>query len=248
VLDGGKIVAFGGAGPSIFGQSGDTVIDAARYNPDGSLDTTFGNGGFVTSPFFPGGGALLLAIVIDPDGKFIAAGEAQHGFAFARYNSDGTPDTTFGSGGTVITHVTDPNDQGYPDMIRAIAFQSDGQIVATGDLNDDTNIVVARYNTEPDFALSFSQPTETMIAGTKAKVTLSIARRGGYSGNVTITPPDTSALGIRIAPNPVAATGDWVTFKIKVRGDTPLGSHDMVFAGQNDTGQAHSVTLTLAVQ
>lgn len=133
-------------------------------------------------------------------------------------------------------------------MIRAIAFQPDGQIVVTGDLNDDTDIVVARYNTEPDFALAFSESPATMSPGTKARITLTIARRGGYNGNVTITPPDTSALDIRISPNPVTTTNGSVTFKIKARGNAPLGSHDLVFAGQSEAGQAHSITLTLVVE
>jgi uncharacterized delta-60 repeat protein len=247
VLDGGKIVAVGGRGPTIFGVPGQAVIEAARYNPDGTVDSTFGNGGMVTSPFSPEPDTTLDTIAISPDGKFLAGGEAEKGLALARYNSDGSPDTSFGAGGTVITHVTDPK-EGYPDTIRGIAFQADGQIVVTGDANDDTDVVLARYNAGSDFALSFASPTETMSPGTKTKVTLNIAHRGGYTGNVTITPPDASALDIRIVPNPVTTSGDSVTFKIKVRADTPLGSHPLIFTAQSDGGQAHSITLTLVVQ
>jgi hypothetical protein len=108
--------------------------------------------------------------------------------------------------------------------------------------------MVARYNTEPDFALAFSQSTETMSPGAKAKVTLDIARLGRYTGSVTVTAPDTSALDIRVVPDSVTTTADSVKFKIKVRGDTPPGSHPLVFAAQSEAGQAHSVTLTLVVQ
>jgi uncharacterized delta-60 repeat protein len=247
VLDGGKIVAVGGRGPAIFGESGEAAIGAARYNPDGTLDSTFGNGGVVTSPFFPEPDTALTTIAISPDGKFLAAGEAEKGLALARYNSDGSPDTTFGAGGSVITHVTDPNKE-YPDTIRGIAFQADGRIVVTGDHNDDADLVLARYNAGSDFALSFPSSTITIAPGTKAKVTLNIARLGGYTGNVSITPPDTSALDIRITPNQITTTNDSVTFKIKVRGDSPLGAHPLVFSAQSDTGQAHSVTLALVVQ
>jgi hypothetical protein len=108
--------------------------------------------------------------------------------------------------------------------------------------------VLARYNTEPDFALEFSSSTENMAPGARAKVVLNIARLGGYIGNVTVTAPDTSALDIRIIPDSVTTTADSVKFKIKVRGDTPPGSHPLVFAAQSEAGQAHSVTLTLVVQ
>jgi len=137
------------------------------------------------------------------------------------------------------------------DTVRAIAFQSDGQIVVTGPvgtLSGGSDLVVARYNTEPDFGLAFSQPTETVSTETKVKVTLNIARLGGFIGNVTITPPDASALDIRVSPNPVTTADSSVTFKIKVRGDTAPGSYPLVFAARSDEGLAHSITLTLVVQ
>jgi uncharacterized delta-60 repeat protein len=248
VLDGGQIVAIGGIGPPNIDNLGiEAVFGAARYNHDGSLDRAFGNGGVLTSPFFTARNTLLITAAIAPDGRFVAAGESENGLALARYNSDGSPDSSFGTGGTVITHVTDAKD-GYPDTIRGIAYQTDGRMVVTGDANDDTDLVLARYNAASDFALTFPSATVTMAPGTKARITLNIARLGGYTGNVTITPPDTSALDVRISPNPETTSDDSVTFKIKVRGDTPLGSHDLVFAGQSDTGLAHSITLTLVVR
>jgi len=250
VRDGGKILVTG----SDFEATG-PFFAAARYNPDGSPDSTFGNSGIVSSAFLPefnrpGTDRHLHAVAIGPEGKFIAAGDAGQGIALARYNGDGSPDNSFGAGGSVVTHITpvDFPPTGYRDTVRGIAFQADGQIVVTGDVNVGDHLVLARYNTEPDFALSFSQSTETLSPGSKAKVTLNIARRGGFTGNVTVTPPDTSALDIRIVPDSVTTTGDSVRFKIKVRGDTPLGSHPLVFGAQSDAGQAHSVTLNLVVQ
>ena len=65
---------------------------------------------------------------MQPDGKIVAGGGGAltTDFAFVRYNTDGTPDTTFGAGGTVTT------DLGGSDYVPAVALQPDGRIVAAG--------------------------------------------------------------------------------------------------------------------
>ncbi len=69
-----------------------------RYNPDGSLDTSFGNNGKVTTDF--GAYEIAYAIVVQPDGKIILGGASVPGaLAFARYNPDGSLDTTFDGDG-----------------------------------------------------------------------------------------------------------------------------------------------------
>ena len=100
----GKIVVAGGAFP-LFTFLGN--FEVVRYNPNGSLDTSFGNGGIVTTTFPEGSYAFDVAL--QADGKIIAAGTvfvdfnpgeySDTDFALARYNPDGTPDATFGSGG-----------------------------------------------------------------------------------------------------------------------------------------------------
>jgi len=107
----GKIVVAGGAFP-LFTFLGDFKV--VRYNSNGSLDTSFGNGGIVTTNFPQGSYAFDVAL--QPDGKIIAAGtvfvdfnpgeSSDTDFALARYNADGTPDTTFGNGGQVTTDLS----------------------------------------------------------------------------------------------------------------------------------------------
>ena len=109
----------------------------ARYNPNGSLDTTFGNGGLVITTF-NSEGAFASALAIQPDGKILAGGtkyihfssdqSSDTDFAIARYNSDGSLDPTFGSGGEVATDFNQENDDAL-----AIILQPDGKIVAAGD-------------------------------------------------------------------------------------------------------------------
>jgi len=132
----GKIVVAGGAFP-LFTFLGN--FELVRYNPNGSLDRSFGNGGIVTTTFPEGSYAFDVAL--QSDGKIIAAGtvfvdfnpgdQSDTDFALARYNSDGSLDTTFGNGGTVMTDFFANEDDAF-----SVLIQPDGKIVAVGSANN----------------------------------------------------------------------------------------------------------------
>jgi uncharacterized delta-60 repeat protein len=132
----GKIVVAGGAFP-LFTFLGN--FELVRYNPNGSLDRSFGNGGIVTTTFPEG--SYASAVALQPDGKIIAAGtvfvdfiigeSSNTDFALARYNPDGTADTTFGNGGQVSTDFA-----GLEDDAFSVLIQPDGKIVAVGSANN----------------------------------------------------------------------------------------------------------------
>src|SRR5205809_1176941 len=132
----GKIVVAGGAFP-LFTFAGDFKV--VRYNSNGSLDTSFGDGGIVTTTFPEGSYAFDVAL--QADGKIIAAGTvfvdfipgepSNTDFALARYNADGTPDATFGNGGQVSTDFV-----GLEDDAFSVLIQPDGKIVAVGSANN----------------------------------------------------------------------------------------------------------------
>jgi uncharacterized delta-60 repeat protein len=132
----GKIVVAGGAFP-LFTFLGN--FELVRYNPNGSLDRSFGNGGIVTTTFPEGSYAFDVAL--QPDGKIIAAGTvfvdfnpgdiSDTDFALARYNSDGSLDTTFGNGGTLMNDFF-----GHEDDAFSVLIQPDGKIVAVGSANN----------------------------------------------------------------------------------------------------------------
>jgi len=112
--------------------NGDADFALARYNADGTLDTTFGNGGLVTTDF--GSTAdEAYAIAIDPaTGKILLAGHTQtdagfFDFAIARYNADGSLDSTFGANqnGKVVVDFA-----GDFDQATAITFQGTSIIVS----------------------------------------------------------------------------------------------------------------------
>jgi uncharacterized delta-60 repeat protein len=145
----GKIVAVGHGSST----AGGTTWVIARYNPDGSLDSTFGTGGIVQSNH-TGNYVSAYAVAIQSDGKIVVTGKHYVGdgrdeFAVDRFNTDGSLDTTFGSGGIVVTPVSPSGISVGVGNSRGVALQTNGQIVVAGDFFDGTNIdlFVARYNT-----------------------------------------------------------------------------------------------------
>jgi len=140
----GKIVAAGG---SYDGSAYDFAL--VRYNPDGTLDTSFGGGGKVVTPIAASGGGEAAAIVLQTDGKLVVGGSSHDSsdFVIVRYNPDGTLDSGFGTGGIVMTLA------GY---VRALALQPDGKIVAAGGCCVSTpKVALARYNTDGSLDTSF---------------------------------------------------------------------------------------------
>lgn len=130
VLQNGKVVA---AGFAVTGATPDFAL--TRYRPDGTLDTSFGNHGRVTTDFAGGfDDARALGVL---GGKLVAAGSAATGsgpdFALARYDDHGSLDPTFGTGGKVTTDFAPVF--GDADEINALIIQQGKLVgVASGSL------------------------------------------------------------------------------------------------------------------
>lgn len=131
----------------------------------GTLDTTFGVGGKATLSINDQQD-IVRAIAIQPDGKILLAGgtkNASNGnenFALARFNADGSIDTTFGGGdGKVTTDMADD------DYIYDVAVQPDGNIVVAGSAfdGDDSKFAIARYDGNGTLDPSFSGDGKTML-------------------------------------------------------------------------------------
>jgi uncharacterized delta-60 repeat protein len=118
-------------------QIANQVFGVARFLPNGSLDSTFGNGGAAMTAFtnFIN---VPNAVVIQPDGKIVVAGEMQSSdgsidrFAVARFNPNGTLDTTFGSGGQVAPEFFSFTFGGVREAANAILLQPDNKIIVAG--------------------------------------------------------------------------------------------------------------------
>jgi uncharacterized delta-60 repeat protein len=120
-----------------------------RLNADGTPDTTFGTGGVVTFNGTANDEDIGNAVAIQPsDGKIIVVGQSSNGnnndVIILRYNANGAPDSTFGTGG-VATY-----DGGNNDVGRAVAVQADGRIVVVGQSSNgsDNDMLVLRLNTD----------------------------------------------------------------------------------------------------
>jgi uncharacterized delta-60 repeat protein len=111
----GKIIWVGSQGNPSFPAGGTFGFAVARFNANGSLDTSFGTGGQASVEFFAppmqGAQEFADAVLVQPDGKILVAGSARQGQirfapiqgALARFNASGTLDTSFGTGGKILS-------------------------------------------------------------------------------------------------------------------------------------------------
>ncbi len=193
--DGGILIGGG------YAQSG--VATLGRLNPDGSLDTTFGSGGSVSTVFnVPVGGdfgitSSFSSIFAGPDGKIVAIGSADDvgaigGYftAEARYNSDGSPDTSFADGGSRWFSIGgDGNDYGAGAVALA---NGDIAIAATSDnLPVLVSILTAGSQAMP--IITWANPADivygTALGGTQLDATANVP------GTFTYTPAAGTVLG-----------------------------------------------------
>jgi len=172
----GKIVAAGYVSDGVYSD-----FALARYNPDGSLDTSFSSDGRRTTDF----GLQSdegFAVLIQPDGKIVAAGWANipnnnQDFALVRYNANGSLDTNFGGDGRVTTDF-----DGNSEIVHALAIQPDGKIVAVGESFSPV--------TQWDFALARYRPNGTLdpTFGGDGKVTTPIMSDSDTANAVALQP------------------------------------------------------------
>ena len=206
LLPDGKILAVGGVSERT--STGlDSAIALARYLPDGTLDPSFGSGG-KTHTFFPGRRDQVAGrAALQSDGRIVVADRVgpNHGgdFALARFNANGSLDTSFGAGGRLFT------DLGGFDAPSGVVRQPDGKMLVSGFSSTPGSpvaIAMVRYN--PDFSLD-----ATFGAGGKALRTPSgrSYSLGGptleadgdivLGGESSVGPNDTAATVVRFLPN-----------------------------------------------
>jgi uncharacterized delta-60 repeat protein len=181
----GKIVVAGELLTLQDGREGGN-FGIARFNKNGTLDTTFGTGGLRTVIFNTGGGYFLLSesdagpahIVIQPDGKIVlvgatlTSGDSDAAFTVARFRSDGTPDTSFGSKGSVVTSFSDSPD----DMPTAVALQPDGKIVVAG--TREQAVDIARYTSDGKLDPTFGTGGKVTTANDAGAVEMALTPAG----------------------------------------------------------------------
>ncbi len=144
IVVGGQVIAPSGA------SSGDFAL--ARLNPDGSPDSSFDGDGRVVTDFsetFPGGGSSdpfvsVSALAVQTDGKIVAGGSGSGNRHLARYNPDGSLDSSFSEDGKQKTEFGSAADT------TAVVVRPDGDLLTLGEGG------LARYNADGFLDTGFS--------------------------------------------------------------------------------------------
>jgi uncharacterized delta-60 repeat protein len=220
----GKIVVVGNA---VVGRTSSNQFNfdfaVARFNVDGSPDTSFGSGGRVTIDF-NGQVDRAFAVAIQSDGRVVVVGSAAPAsgistdFGVVRFNSNGTLDTSFGSGGKLTTDVG-----GAQDIAQNVVVQSNGAILVSGvlSLGSDPTLGhggLARYDVNGAPDSSFGSAGRLTIPGVSLGDSLAVQSDGRIviAGSV-----------------PVSGTAQFALMRLNASGspDGSFGSNGLVTTG-----------------
>lgn len=235
----GKILVVGN-----FEDSSNAGLFVSRYNPNGSIDFAFGNSGQTVISIFNGGG-LGQDITVLPDGKIVIAGATANistqllKFAVFKLNSNGSPDTTFGSNGLATTSFSASN-----DVALSIGVQTDGKIVASGaanfDLGSNGQIALARFNANGSIDTSF---------GASGKVTTEVGTFLDIAADVQLQTDGKIVIGGVSCTDGNCDGGNGLIFRYNTSGslDSTFDGDGKVFT-QPPTNGAPTAISSIAIQ
>jgi uncharacterized delta-60 repeat protein/uncharacterized repeat protein (TIGR01451 family) len=214
----------------------------ARLLDNGSVDISFGGGDGIVHQSFLGGQDVTENILMQADGKFIVTGwppvNGWFHFASMRFTSSGALDPTWGTTGLVMTTI------GVNERAYGAVLQPDQNLILAGGLNNDTNMVLARYLNDGQ---GNSGTTTTLTAhtpdpswpGQSVQVSFSVTAAGGGTpaGNVTVSD------GVNACTASTAAGGCSVAL-------TTLGARQLTatYAGQGCSAASVSASVAHNVQ
>jgi serralysin len=227
-----------------------TLVAATSINQvkatSGDLDTSFGNGGVVTTRLSPTESEEAEAVAIQKDGRIVIGinhrfiGEAGD-FILMRYNTNGTLDTTFGVGGVVQTNFL-----GFGGVVTSVKIDPKGRIVAAGVIN--TNSPNSYYAPYGDFAVARYTASGALDTSFGSQGIFTRDHCPYESIEEIAIQPDGKivAAGWAILPN-TGTDYDFVIFRL-----TTNGALDPTFAGGNivftDFAGSGDTAYTLALQ
>jgi uncharacterized delta-60 repeat protein len=175
----GKIVSAGRA----YSPAGSLVFALTRHNLDGSVDTSFGTAGRLKTDIPMGTNSdFKSALIVQFDGKILALPGADR--ELLRFNSDGTPDNSFGTGGKVVSGIS---------KLVAMVLLPDGKIVATGG-SIGSKFFVSRFNANGsvDSAFAVNGVATTNFSGSSRAIVLQtdgriiVAGQGGSASDFAL--------------------------------------------------------------
>ena len=210
-------IVAGGDMPTGGGSSAFLLV---RYNTDGTLDSKFGSSGIVSTAFNKSDADQINSILVQPsDGKIVAGGtdaylntktySYQARFALARYNTNGSLDTTFGSGGKVTTSF--PSADGRAG-INTLLPRSNGEILAVGAVeasipNNFASVALALYKSNGALDTSFGS-SGTMVDNS---LSTSSSTPNSSGGTTTVYTYFSASGGALESDNSILVAGTYVT-------------------------------------
>lgn len=156
----------------VLGGSTGLGITVLRTLPDGSLDTSFGGDGRSSLDFGTNNGAYCHSVALQPNGKVVVAGYcfeynsatqvSEYDFVLGRLLPNGDPDSSFGTGGKVRSHL------GGRDFAQSVAIQSDGKILVGGYSNrlGSDRFTLVRYSSNGERDSTFGTDGIVSTSGT----------------------------------------------------------------------------------
>ena len=217
-IDGGGRIYV--AGYANRGLNNDFAV--ARYNPDGSLDGSFGTAGVAVNSF--NGNDQAFAMTLQPDGKVLLAGMISNDFGIARYTESGALDATFGTGGFVRTSIG-----ASLDAATCIAVGADARITVGGYVQFSANFDFCAARLNPDGSL------DTSLNGT-GRVTTSILNTVDQPTSIVLYDDGKFALAGRNGGNVMIIRYNAIGSRDSTFGSSGIANIDL--GGSNDTANA----------
>ncbi|MFI5381955.1 MAG: delta-60 repeat domain-containing protein, partial [Tepidisphaerales bacterium] len=150
--DSGNAVVILPNGKTVAAGTSNSDFAIARYNVDGTLDTTFNSTGKVTVDIGSYTADEAYAMAVQSDGKIVVAGTSNGDFAVIRLNTDGSLDTTFDGNGKETIDINN----GATDAAYAVALSPDGDIYLAGTGGSTPTNAIVRLNSSGGLVSAFN--------------------------------------------------------------------------------------------
>jgi uncharacterized delta-60 repeat protein len=250
----GKILGGGEADYESYNNEMLPEFTLVRYNSDGSLDSTFGSGGIVHTPWPVTGDKEggINSLALQSNGQIVAVGWASdqaaggayaYAWALARYNSDGSLDNTFGTGG-LVTVDTPISYDFHNHGAKAVALQSNGEIVALGgayDANLNGTFAVATFTASGSLDPAFGGTGWVLGTGNSATASMGTIN---YAANCLLVQPSDGKIVITGAVPDSSKQGASEFAVARYIGTTTGPQIGSFTAAPNPVTSGSSVTLT----
>jgi uncharacterized delta-60 repeat protein len=213
-----------------------------KLNANGSIDTSFGLNGIATTSF-SNSNDVALSIAVQADGKIVTTGASNFNvgsnsqIALARFNTNGTIDASFGTGGKVTTEVG-----GFTDIAADVQMQTDGKIVIGGVSCTDGNCVggnalIFRYESNGSLDGSFDGDGKVFVQPTTVNAPTAIS-------SISIRPDGKIVGGGEVISSESQSDVLIVRYDLNGSPDPTFGSNGIVSTDINGTNQtANSISL-----